>query len=83
MSSVNSGFATKQLESTYNTLVYNLIYLLQYRVRKFYLDEPVNENTFKHVLRRALRKCTKMEQHKFASPKFSQALTDLSSLLSA
>ena len=83
MSSVNSGFATKQLESTYNTLVYNLLYLLQYRLKKLYTSETVSETNFKHVMMRVVRKCAKLEQTKFAYPKFSEAISDLCEVLSA
>lgn len=48
--SVNGGFATRASDQCYNVLIYNLMYLLQYRIRKFYQNETVNEHNFRHVL---------------------------------
>lgn len=83
MSSINSGFATRHTESIYNTVVYNLIYLLQYRLRKVYRSEALNESNYQAVLIRAVRKLQRMERSKFAKPKFSEALTDLCDVLTA
>lgn len=63
--SVNSGFASRKDETAYTTLVYNLLYLLQYRVRKFYANETVNESNFKHTLLKTVNRCAKMEKSKF------------------
>jgi hypothetical protein len=59
--SVNGGFATSLIDGKYNTLVYNLLYLLQYRIRKFYKNETVNEHNFRTVFLKAASKAIKLE----------------------
>lgn len=81
--SVKGNYPTKQGESQYNTLIYNLIYLLQYRLRKFYTQEPCNETAFRHTLLKTYKKSTKMEQDKFIPPKFSEAVKDFAQLMFA
>ena len=80
--SVNGGFATKQLETQYNTLVYNLLYLMQYRIRKLYNNQSFNEINFKHVLLKSYKKTLKMEEQKYIQPKFSEAIKDLIQIIS-
>lgn len=75
--SVNGGFSTSKTETAYNTLVYNLLYLLQYRIRKLYAQESVNEHNFRNCLLRTYSKTVKMESDKFLPPKFSAAVKDL------
>jgi len=79
--SVNSGFATKLMETSYNTLVYNLLYLFQYRIRKFYSNESINESNFRNIVLRSFQKAKKLEKSKFLEPKFSVAVKDLISLM--
>ena len=79
--SVNQGFATKALETQYSTVVYNLLYLLQYRVKRMYCQENVNEANFRRVLVKTYKKAKKMEIDKFLPPKFSDAMKDLADLL--
>lgn len=79
--SVNGGFPTKAVDTQYNTLVYNMVYLLQYRIRKFYTKESVNEHNFRHVLLKTYTKSVKLEASKFLPPKFSEALEDLVDLM--
>ena len=78
--SVNSGFATRQNEVQYNTLVYNLLYLLQFKVKKGYdttAAPELNEMNFRHLLLKTYQKAQKMEQTKCVLPKFSLAIKDL------
>ena len=75
--SVNGGFATKAMDSQYNTQIYNLLYLLQYRIRKFYANEVVNENNFVNLLIKTYNKTIKLETSKYIPPRFSEAIKDL------
>ena len=76
------GFLTVEADSAYNTLLYNLVYLLQFRLRKFYQgDESVNEGNFKKVLWKTFQKMNKMESRKGRPPKFSGAVGDLIEVL--
>jgi hypothetical protein len=75
--SVNGGFATKAMDSQYNTQIYNLLYLLQYRIRKFYANEVVNENNFVNLLIKTYNKTIKLETSKYIPPRFSEAMKDL------
>jgi hypothetical protein len=79
--SINGGFATAVLERTYNTLVYNLIYLLQYRIKRLYNADVVSEKNFQKVLGKTFNKIKRMETDKHSSPKFSEAMKDLADLL--
>ena len=47
--SANFGLSSES-ETQYNTMVYNLMYLMQYRLRKFYAGEQVNEKNFESTL---------------------------------
>lgn len=69
------------MEESYNTLVYNLLYLLQYRIKRLYTDDTVNERNYKKVLHRTYLKARHMERDKFIPPKFSEAMKDLAGLL--
>jgi len=44
--SVYGGLATRQIESKYNMVLYNLIFLLQYRIQRLYDGEVVHERHF-------------------------------------
>ena len=79
--SINGGFATRQLDETYNTLVYNLIYLLQYRIKRLYNSEVVSEKNFQKVLAKTFKKVQQLEGHKYTPPRFSEAMKDLADLL--
>jgi len=79
--SINGGFATAVLEKTYNTLVYNLIYLLQYRIKRLYNADVVSERNFQRVLGKTYNKCKRMEADRHLNPKFSEAMQDLAGML--
>ena len=71
--------STETCGSPYQTAVYNLIYLLQYRVRKQVLQEPVHESKFRRVLLSTYEKTEQLEQA--GDFKFSRAMKDLADLL--
>jgi hypothetical protein len=79
--SINGGFATRTLDETYNTQVYNLIYLLQYRIKRVYNSEVVSEKNFQKVLAKTYDKIKHMEAHKYTPPRFSEAMKDLADLI--
>jgi hypothetical protein len=54
---------------------------MQYRLKKLYSHESVNENNFKYAFLKTYSKASKMEEKKFVPPKFSEALKDLTSLI--
>jgi len=62
-------------EQTYQTLVYNLVYLLQLRLRKFYLNESLNEKTYLGILANLHSKIRNSETQE--QTKFSEAIKDL------
>jgi len=72
--SINGGFATAALERTYNTLVYNLIYLLQYRIKRLYNSDVVSEKNFQKILGKTFNKVKRMEVDRYLTPKFSEAM---------
>ena len=79
--SINGGFAIAVFERTYNTLVYNLIYLLQYRIKRLYNADVVSEKNFQKVLGKTFNKVKRMEADRHLSPKFSEAMQDLAGML--
>jgi hypothetical protein len=79
--SINGGFATRNLDETYNTLVYNMIYLLQYRIKRLYNSEVVSEKNFQKVLAKTYDKIKQLEGHKYTPPRFSEAMKDLADLM--
>ena len=74
--SANFGLSSES-EIQYNTMVYNLMYLMQYRLRKFYAGEEVNEKNFESTLLTTFEKCKALEKGKLIKPMFSEAITDL------
>jgi hypothetical protein len=79
--SINGGFATRNLDESYNTLVYNMIYLLQYRIKRLYNSEVVSETNFQKVLAKTYDKVKQLEAHKYTPPRFSEAMKDLADLM--
>ena len=90
--STYSGFGTKKEESTYNQLVFNILYLVQLRLSSFYRFEAgmigkaermkdsedlrLRESIDKHY-----KKMIKMEKVKYLAPRYSEALKDISVFL--
>jgi len=79
--SVNGVLSTREIETQYNTIVYNLLYLLQYRVRKLYSKQSINELNFQSALLKAYNKSVQIEKTIVGPPKFSEALKDLAQLI--
>ncbi|KAM3133280.1 hypothetical protein pb186bvf_014573 [Paramecium bursaria] len=75
--SIYSGFATRQLEETYNNLISMLIQILSKRIIKFYINEPCHEPRFRHGLQQISLKLKSLEQQKYLDPKFSISLEPL------
>ena len=82
------GFATRRIENIYNTAVYNLISLLQYRVQR--LDgegegeeqrNEAHDQHFKKLLARQYTLIYKMDVDKHLLPKFSYAMKELAKSL--
>ena len=48
--SIYSGFATRNQESYYDQILYNLISTLLVRISKFYRGEEVDENSFLKIV---------------------------------
>ena len=76
--SVYSGFCTRQLESTYNKTLYNLLFLLQYTtVHTLTQPEQLDQNQVKLHFIKNYRKLISLETNKYLPPKFSFALRDI------
>ena len=63
--SVYSGFATRQQETKYNSLLENLVIALKKRVIKFYNQEPCDEDKFKLLIKKIYKKMFLLEKGKF------------------
>lgn len=75
--SIYSGFATRRQEEAYDSLVVDLITVLQRRIIKFYLGQETDEQKFNSVLEHLQEYLRKMELNKYQQPKLSQTLTPL------
>ena len=73
-----SGFPSMQLESKYNKILYNAIFLLQLRVTKFLTGvQDFDDDKFSKVLIKLYTRLYSMEEIKNDSTKFSYAMQDL------
>ena len=84
--SVYSGFSTRTQETLYNRTLYQLLYLLQYRLQKFYKQgkppclippEQCKEEKFQSFLQLTYEKLFSMDHFKYLPPRFSGAAKDL------
>lgn len=82
--SIYSGFATRNQELLYDTLIGNVIAALSLRIVKFYRQEQVDERKFRGVLEHQCKYLKKLEKRKvcqrliqFLEPKYSDMIDDL------
>ena len=75
--SIYSGFATRQQEHKYNSLLETLVIALKKRLIKFYSQEECDEAKFKLLLKKIYKKMYLLERGKFMTPKYTSCLTDL------
>ena len=75
--SVYSGFATRQQEHKYNSLVETLVIALKKRVMKFYAGEAADEDKFKLLIKKVYKKMLILEKGKYMAPKYSSCFSDL------
>ena len=85
--SVYSGFANRQMETTYNRALYNMMFLLLLRITKLFkggkqfhpliFSESFDDLKFGKVLTKLYTKLYSMEHVKYLPPKFSHAMKDL------
>jgi hypothetical protein len=75
--SIYSGFATRQQEHKYNSLLETLIIALKKRIIKFYNREEADEDKFKLLLKKVYKKMYILEKGKFMTPKYTSCLSDL------
>lgn len=59
--SIYSGFATRQQEEQYDQIISNILYILQKRICKFYLNEPANDIKFIDLLTKLYSNSKNME----------------------
>ncbi|KAL4500499.1 hypothetical protein ABPG72_003450 [Tetrahymena utriculariae] len=79
--SIYSGFATRQIEQTYNIMVEQLFKILQKRLLKFYRQESVNEHAFADCIKKLLTQMSFFERQKHLPPKFSDNCKELAAFL--
>lgn len=75
--SIYSGFATRQQQHKYNTLVETLIIALKKRIIKFYNQEQTDEEKFKLLVKKLYKKMFLLQRGKFMAPKYTSCFTDL------
>lgn len=80
--SIYSGFATRQLETSYNKAVFATLYIIQKALSRFIIEpnQSLNKKELK-TLNIAFTKMSNLELRKQLQPKFSQALKNLEKLL--
>ncbi|EAS02304.1 hypothetical protein TTHERM_00624230 (macronuclear) [Tetrahymena thermophila SB210] len=81
MSTLFSGFATRQQQQLYENLIEQLISVLSKRVIKIYDGQSCNEQIFKSVLLKIMVNLNILEERKYAAPKLSQQVQDLMGIL--
>ena len=81
--SIYNGFGTRNQETTYNKLLYNLAFLLQHSLIKLLMKlnleenseifqpDEFNETSFKKNFIKLVTKLKALEQYKYLPPKFS------------
>lgn len=69
--SVYGGFATRQLETKYNSLLEALVCLLSYRVLAGMKGEQVNDGLWTRDFVKVYRRLSRMETAKYLPPKFT------------
>ena len=81
--SVYGGFPTRQVENVYNQCIFNVISLLQFRVKELYESAQFTplefdfEFRFKKMLASQYLKLYRLDQSKHLKPRFSYAMRDL------
>ncbi|KAL4439112.1 hypothetical protein ABPG74_008887 [Tetrahymena malaccensis] len=81
MSTLFSGFATRQQQQLYDNLIEQLISVLSKRVIKIYDGQSCNEQIFKTVLLKIMVNLNILEEKKYAAPKLSSQVQDLMGIL--
>jgi len=75
--SIYSGFATRELEHTYDRALYNMLYLLQLRLARFMKGDTehhsLTEEKFEYLFTKLYRKIEGLEEVKHLPPSFSYA----------
>lgn len=66
--SVYSGFATRNQEMVYDSLIGNLLAAMALRIVKFYKQEAVDEKKFRGVVEHQHKYLKKLEKRKVNSP---------------
>lgn len=80
--SIYSGFATRQQEHKYNSLLETLVIALKKRIIKFYNQQETDEEKFKLLVKKIYKKMFILEHGKFMAPKYTSCFTDLIQQLS-
>lgn len=78
--SIYSGFATRQQEQSYDSLILDLISVLQRRIIKFYVGEDADEAKFHSILLNLHHHLSRMEESKYLEPKFATSFKELLTL---
>eukprot|EP00347_Sterkiella_histriomuscorum_P010593 403375680 len=75
--SVYSGFTTRQQEDSYQQTLYNMVYLLQIRVLRFFQKEPFDDKRFCKFFMKLFKKLYEYDKIKYLPPRFDTAFRDL------